>query len=181
MWPLVLGCLFVSVLLILAQSKQPRTVNPVRRTGSQRPIKPFVGESRGETIMKECLKELFPNFTFEHNGFYEWNTNPLTGKPLQVDFYCAFARIGIEVDGRQHYEFTPRFHKTQEDFIYQQKKDAIRIENFKRRGEVLIRVPDTELATKENGIRYLMSVIDALTLTSVQVDSAVLLYKALHR
>ena len=50
-----------------------------------------------------------------------------------VDFYCAKARIVIELDGGEHYE------------INQQNKDAVRTHTLESIGLTVIRIPNNEI------------------------------------
>lgn len=50
-------------------------------------------------------------------------------KSLPFDFMVKFnngSSLLVEVDGKQHYEHIPYFHKTVEDFKLQQKRDSIK-------------------------------------------------------
>ena len=40
-----------------------------------------------------------------------WLKNPLTGRCMEIDYYCDEFSLGIEYNGKQHYEYTPHFHK----------------------------------------------------------------------
>ena len=60
-------------------------------------------------------KQVFLDFVIEKNG-----------------------KIGIiEVDGNQHYEFTPKFHKNYSDFVKQQNRDRIVDKYAKTQGKIL--------------------------------------------
>jgi hypothetical protein len=54
--------------------------------------------------------------------------NPKTGENLELDGFSEEHNIAFEYNGIQHYEMTPFFHKTQEDFIKQQERDKIKKE-----------------------------------------------------
>lgn len=40
-----------------------------------------------------------------------WLKNPLTGRCMEIDYYNHKLSLGIEYNGKQHYEYTPHFHK----------------------------------------------------------------------
>jgi len=41
----------------------------------------------------------------------QWLRNPLTGKNIELDMYNERLSLACEYNGRQHYEYTPHFHK----------------------------------------------------------------------
>ena len=57
-----------------------------------------------------------------------------------VDFYCAKARLCIELDGSQHYEETCML------------KDKIRTEKIEERNLTVIRIPNNEINMNFNGV-----------------------------
>lgn len=65
------------------------------------------------------------------------------GYPLRYDF-CVYdnhdIRLLIEFDGRQHEQFVPIFHKSQNDFEKRKKYDKIKNEYAKNKGINLIRI-----------------------------------------
>lgn len=40
-----------------------------------------------------------------------WLKNPLTGRNMEIDNYNESLSLGIEYNGKQHYVYTPHFHK----------------------------------------------------------------------
>lgn len=68
--------------------------------------------------------------------------NPKTGRNLELDLYNKNLKIAIEYQGAQHRTFTPFFHKTQQDFLYQLEKDKYKVERCKAEGINLICIPD---------------------------------------
>lgn len=66
---------------------------------------------------------------------------PLFHKKFQLDCYSEKLKVAIEHQGKQHYEFYSRFHKSIADFERQQKKDHRKEEICKERGIALILVP----------------------------------------
>jgi len=57
-------------------------------------------------------------YTIRENHRPEW----LEG--LELDFYIEELRVGIEIQGRQHFEYTPHFHGSYDDFLAQKQRDA---------------------------------------------------------
>lgn len=45
-------------------------------------------------------------------------------KQLAFDFFIPSLRLVIEVQGEQHFKFTPYFHASKQDFIMQKKRDS---------------------------------------------------------
>jgi len=76
-----------------------------------------------------------------------WLKNPLTNKNLELDMYNSTIRtrigygLAFEYDGKQHSVYTPIFHKSQADFLYQVKKDRFKDEMCKKMNVLLIRIP----------------------------------------
>lgn len=77
---------------------------------------------------KNRIMVLFTGYRVLENHRPAWMINEDTGIPLEIDIYLPDFKIGIEVQGRQHIEYVPYFHKTQENFEYQLKRDLIKKE-----------------------------------------------------
>lgn len=98
-------------------------------------------ESKGERICKEVVQEIFkkpfrkirPNFL----------RNEKTNSNLEIDIYNDDLRLGVEYNGRQHYEYTPYFHKNEQAFIDQKERDEMKYRKCKERGINIIVVPHT--------------------------------------
>lgn len=69
--------------------------------------------------------------------------NPRTGRNLELDMYDPETKIGIEYNGKQHYEYVPSMHKDLADFEYQVWRDKLKIELCSKEGVILIIVPYT--------------------------------------
>lgn len=69
--------------------------------------------------------------------------NPKTGRNLEVDMYNEELKLAVEYNGAQHYQFTPKYHRSELDFQYQQEKDALKVARCKEQGIQLIVVPYT--------------------------------------
>jgi hypothetical protein len=62
---------------------------------------------------------------------------------LELDCFNEELRIGIEYNGRQHYEYVPRFHKTKDAFYTTKYRDDMKMRLCKKNGVRLIVVPYT--------------------------------------
>jgi len=52
--------------------------------------------------------------------------NPKTGRNLELDLYSPELNISVEVQGAQHMEFLPHFHKSYSDFENQKYRDHLK-------------------------------------------------------
>lgn len=79
----------------------------------------------------------------------EFLINPITNKRLELDGFNPSipTRLGLglafEYNGSQHYFFTPKFHKTVEEFEEQLKRDKVKQQLCKEKGILLITIPYT--------------------------------------
>jgi len=71
----------------------------------------------------------------------KWLKNPKSGYYLYFDGYNKRLKIAFEYNGPQHYEFTPPYHKSYEDLVDQQYRDALKEKLCKEMEVLLIIVP----------------------------------------
>ena len=76
---------------------------------------------------------MFPNTVIKHDYHLAHG--------LKVDFvvFCGF-KLGVEIDGEQHYCFNSRWHKDTSDFLAQCRRDREKEELCVKEGIVLARV-----------------------------------------
>lgn len=80
--------------------------------------------SKGEEVCKKFMEEYYGKKF--HNVRLKCLINPKTKRKLELDVYNEELRIAVEYNGRQHYEYTPFFHKSQRDFHNQVYRDRIK-------------------------------------------------------
>ena len=85
-----------------------------------------------ETIFRAPFTSVRPAFLLYKNG-----------KNLELDGYNERLQVAFEYQGIQHRTFTPHFHKTRQDFILQQERDAFKEKVCEERGIRLLKIPDT--------------------------------------
>jgi hypothetical protein len=69
--------------------------------------------------------------------------NSVTNANLEIDCFCKELGIGIEYNGRQHYEYVPHFHATREAFHNIKYRDEMKRRLCSENGIRLIIVPYT--------------------------------------
>ncbi|ARF12380.1 hypothetical protein Klosneuvirus_5_50 [Klosneuvirus KNV1] len=87
----------------------------------------------GEEITR-CIFETLFNCKFERIRLEILNS-------LELDGYNENIQLAYEYDGIQHYQFVPRFHKTEDDFKAQQERDKLKDKLCKKSHIILIRIP----------------------------------------
>jgi len=93
-------------------------------------------EQRCRIIMENLFKAPFPSI---RPDFLKYTS----GKNLELDGYNEQLGIAFEYQGIQHRTFTPRFHKTKEDFKKQVQRDIYKKKICEDRGIRLLEIPDT--------------------------------------
>jgi hypothetical protein len=67
--------------------------------------------------------------------------NDVTGYNLEIDLYNEDLRLGVEINGDQHYKFIPFFHRNKDAFRSQQYRDEMKKVKCRNEGITLIEVP----------------------------------------
>ena len=119
-----------------------RLLRPIGGTTTVKPVKPQQGgDSKLENVCRAELESLMGcPFPKARPDFLK---NPITGRNLEADAWNEDLGLIVEIQGRQHYKFTPFFHKTQDAFRTQQYRDHIKRECCARNGFKLLEVPYT--------------------------------------
>lgn len=84
-----------------------------------------------ENIFKMKFYKIRPDFL----------RNDVTGYNLEIDLYNDDLKLGIEVQGDQHYKFTPFFHRNKETFLNQRYRDEMKKQKCMKEGITLIEIP----------------------------------------
>lgn len=84
-----------------------------------------------ENIFKMKFYKIRPDFL----------RNEVTGHNLEIDLYNDDLKLGIEVQGDQHYKFTPFFHRNKETFMLQRYRDEMKKQKCEKEGITLIEIP----------------------------------------
>ena len=101
------------------------------------------GESKGEQACRRALFNIFrKEFVKVRPNFLN---NPVTGgrANLELDCYNDDLKLAVEYSGKQHYSFTPFFHKNKEAFLNQRYRDELKRMKCKENGITLIEVDYT--------------------------------------
>ena len=97
--------------------------------------------SRGEQICCETMTNLYGKlFTTVRPS---WLKNPETNRNLELDCYNDELQIAVEYNGIQHYKYPNPFHKMEEDFVKQVRRDLMKEQMCRDQGIFLINVPYT--------------------------------------
>lgn len=112
---------------------------PTKTTASSTSLGPKA--SKGELACKFYLEKVFkqPFQKIRPN----WLVFPDTGRPLELDMYCAPLKLACEYQGPQHYQFTPAFHKAPKEWKAQVKRDQYKAKRCHELGITLLTVPYT--------------------------------------
>ncbi len=119
---------------------------PVQREVKKKKKKKlYKHEERCREIFQDIFKREFKSVR------PKWLKNPATGRNLELDGYCpdtgvrhhlGSTAIAFEMDGIQHAQYTPHFHRSgPKEFLYQDKKDSYKSQVCKDRKILLIRIP----------------------------------------
>lgn len=106
------------------------------------------GRSSKEKHISTILDELIGSENYSTEKSWEWLLNE-TGKRMYADFYIPHKQMVIEYDGEQHFKFVEMFHKTEENFRRQQKRDMLKDKLLKENNINVVRISYNQKITKE--------------------------------
>lgn len=107
-------------------------------------------KSIGEELTCKAFEEILGR-PVQINARPNFLRNPETGRNLEYDCYDEVSKIAVEYSGRQHREYTPYFHKTEDAFHKQQHRDRLKLRLSIENGVTLIVIPDTVDVCDGNG------------------------------
>ena len=117
---------------LMSRDKTPREVSSGFNTNGSR-------DSKGEKECRRVLEQIFRKpFAKARPNFMK---NEITGSNLELDCFNSELKIACEYHGRQHYEYTPIWHKDKQHFYNQQYRDKETREKCSKNGIFLIEVP----------------------------------------
>jgi hypothetical protein len=99
------------------------------------------GTSAGETECRRVAESL-TGYRFP-TARPDFLRNEITNANLEIDCFCAELGIGIEYNGKQHYEYVPHFHTSKDAFYNIKYRDQIKKRLCEENGINLIIVPYT--------------------------------------
>ena len=70
----------------------------------------------------------------------DWLLNPETGIAMELDMYCAEMGIAVEYNGKQHYQYPNKYHKTRVQFEAQQRRDRAKARICRGAGVQLVAI-----------------------------------------
>lgn len=126
-----LAIFLVGGLIIVGLSWRIKYGRHMRRGNESRP------EFSCRMILQEIYKKPFKSCR------PDWLRNPETGACMELDCYNEELRLAVEYNGEQHYRFIEKFHKDEEAFKKQQKRDKKKKELCRKNGVKLIIIPHT--------------------------------------
>jgi len=83
-------------------------------------------KSKYHIAARGLLAEMFSGYTVLEEVKLPGSRCPSKKSALFLDFFIPTLMLGIEVHGRQHYEFCKFFHKTMAGFLQSNKRDFIK-------------------------------------------------------
>jgi hypothetical protein len=111
---------------------------------NQRATESSQGERRARAYLEKRFQRPFPSTR------PDFLNNDVTKANMEIDCYNADLKLGVEYNGRQHYEYVPFFHATRESFHNQAYRDRFKKMYCAEQGVELIVIPYTELAHLED-------------------------------
>lgn len=103
--------------------------------------------SSGHLQARSLITKIFP-----YDTFFEEITLPGTNG-LEVDFLLLLRKVIFEIQGRQHFEYVPYFHKSPEDFQKSKQRDAAKVKWAELNGFYLVELNTKKTSEWEDRIR----------------------------
>lgn len=106
--------------------------SPTKKPGGKK-----LNEKECRRIFEKYFDKEFPSV------FPEEIVNPETGSRLELDGYNRELQLAFEYNGMQHYVYPNCFHKTEEQFLSQIRRDAYKKNRCQSLGIHLVIIPYT--------------------------------------
>jgi very-short-patch-repair endonuclease len=113
-------------------------------------------KSYGEKIIEKFLRENNISYKTQFDTIHCYN--PETRAILPYDFEIPIYKIIIEVQGNQHYKYTPYFHESEEEFHKLQERDQYKKDFAINHGYTFIEL-DYKSIMNEDYINVLQKII----------------------
>jgi hypothetical protein len=95
---------------------------------------------RTQELCCQILEELY-GVPFVRQARPDFLRNPETGRNCELDCYNERLGLALEYNGEQHYRYPNIYHRSQEDFIKQVRRDRFKLEMCDANNVYLITVP----------------------------------------
>jgi len=129
--------------IIVLDALAPTERNSVNSSNSRKIIIKKQNRYKTETYCCKLMEEIFDNKYKFNKARPDWLINPDTGQRLELDCYNEELEIGLEFNGIQHYIFPNPFHRTEQEFNSQIKRDQYKKYICSSSNVMLIVVPYT--------------------------------------
>lgn len=90
--------------------------------------------SQTEYVARALFRHYLPRERVVYGVRPDWLMNPETGNCLELDLYWPDVNMAAEIDGSQHFRFTPGLQKTYGDYEKQLRHDSMKIRVCLERG-----------------------------------------------
>lgn len=77
---------------------------------------------------RNLIQDIFHGYNILEEVKLPGSVNPAKKSVLYLDFLIPNVKMGVEVHGRQHYEYIPFFHKSRAGFLHAQSRDRTKAE-----------------------------------------------------
>ena len=78
--------------------------------------------------VRELLHEMFSGYSILEEVKLPGSRKPHLKSVLFLDFFIPNLMMGVEVHGKQHYQFVPHFHKTKAKYLQALRRDSLKLE-----------------------------------------------------
>lgn len=138
------------------------SISTVRRYAKELGLSLSRDRSYGAMLLKQLIQQALPGYRLEE----EYHL----GERLRLDFYLPELQLAVEYDGRQHQEYTPYFHHTQDGFLEARQRDRRKEELCAQQGITLLRVTPGALPSPEELQALALAQLSQPTQESIHSD-----------